>query len=305
MSNLYNNYKDKILMNADIYCIQVSEFELNNLCHSTQWLFRMPKSKLGSSLLCFTPKSKNKKLGRLLYRNGIDIFESFHSFLVCHNEEVEQLNKDKQIMSDKISALILEQNKKNDPNRILKEASVILRNTVKYYVSEKVKPQELPNIHNFDCMNEIHNIPSILWNFLNRVTATEREDKNLKKSNSWDTHYLGEPLNISRALPRLYIASCIFNTQNSQCVHPLHMLLTDISDTFSNSSSVFLSINARLGAGVSKDYLKRFISNKCSELEKSNKFLTSSSFTLASFDKSSAYSIVGIGRDRQLYHALL
>jgi hypothetical protein len=83
------------------------------------------------------------------------------------------------------------------------------------------------------------------------------------------------------------------------------MLLTDISDTFSNSSSVFLSINARLGAGVSKDYLKRFISNKCSELEKSNKFLTSSSFTLASFDKSSAYSIVGISRDRQLYHALV
>jgi hypothetical protein len=63
----------------------------------------------------------------------------------------------------------------------LKEAPVILRNTVKYYVSEKVKPQELPNIHNFDYMNEIYNIPSILWNFLNRVTATEREDNDLKK----------------------------------------------------------------------------------------------------------------------------
>ena len=61
MSNLYNHYKDKILMNADVYCIQVSEFELNNLCHSTQWLFRMLKIKLGSSLLCFTPK--NKKCG--------------------------------------------------------------------------------------------------------------------------------------------------------------------------------------------------------------------------------------------------
>jgi len=30
-------------------------------------------------------------------------------------------------------------------------------------------------------MNEIYNIPSILWNFLNKVTATEREDKDLKK----------------------------------------------------------------------------------------------------------------------------
>ena len=61
MSNLYNNYKDMILMNADIYCFQFSEFELTNLCHSTQWLFRMLKRKLGSSLLFFTPK--NKKCG--------------------------------------------------------------------------------------------------------------------------------------------------------------------------------------------------------------------------------------------------
>jgi hypothetical protein len=30
-------------------------------------------------------------------------------------------------------------------------------------------------------MNEIYNILSILWNFLNRITATEREDKDLKK----------------------------------------------------------------------------------------------------------------------------
>jgi hypothetical protein len=40
-------------------------------------------------------------------------------------------------------------------------------------------------------------------------------------------------------------------------------------------------------------------------LEKSNKFLTSSSFTLASFDNldtNSAYSIVGIGRDKSGFH---
>jgi hypothetical protein len=83
------------------------------------------------------------------------------------------------------------------------------------------------------------------------------------------------------------------------------MLLTHISDKFSNSSSVFLSINTRLGAGVSKDSLKRFISNKCSDLEKSNKFLSSSNFTLASFDnvdKNSDYSIVGIGRDKGGFH---
>jgi hypothetical protein len=39
----------------------------------------------------------------------------------------------------------------------------------------------------------------------------------------------------------------MFNLQNSQCVETLHLLLTDISDKFSDSSSSFLSINARIG----------------------------------------------------------
>ncbi|VDI31327.1 Hypothetical predicted protein [Mytilus galloprovincialis] len=49
----------------------------------------------------------------------------------------------------------------------------------------------------------------------------------------------------------------LFFFQNSQCVQPLHLLCTDIADKFSNSSSTFLSINARLGAGISKDSLRR------------------------------------------------
>jgi hypothetical protein len=58
---------------------------------------------------------------------------------------------------------------------------------------------------------------------------------------SWDSHYLDTPFNVSRMMPRLFTASCIFNLQNSQCVETLHLLLTDISDKFSDSSSLFLS----------------------------------------------------------------
>jgi hypothetical protein len=32
---------------------------------------------------------------------------------------------------------------------------------------------------------------------------------------------------------------------------------------FSDSSSLFLSINARIGAGISKDSLRRFITSSC------------------------------------------
>jgi hypothetical protein len=43
--------------------------------------------------------------------------------------------------------------------------------------------------------------------------------------------------------------------------------MTDIVDKYSGSSSDLLLINSRMGAGVSKDTLKRYINNKCIQLE--------------------------------------
>ena len=37
---------------------------------------------------------------------------------------------------------------------------------------------------------------------------------------SRDKHFIEEPFNINRTLPKLYISSCILNSQNSQCVQP-------------------------------------------------------------------------------------
>ncbi|CAC5388151.1 unnamed protein product [Mytilus coruscus] len=92
---------------------------------------------------------------------------------------------------------------------------------------------------------------------------------------------------------------------NSQCVQPLHLLYTDIADKFSNSSSTFLSINARLGAGISKDSLRRYITNRCRELEQKQRYILSDSFIVASFDnldKNQAYSVVCAGKDRSGFH---
>ncbi|CAC5415140.1 unnamed protein product [Mytilus coruscus] len=104
-----------------------------------------------------------------------------------------------------------------------------------------------------------------------------------------------------------YLFSClekftvIDTEKNSQCVHPLHLLYTDIADKFSNSSSTFLSINARLGPGISKDSLRRYITNRCRELEQKQRYILSDSFIVASFDnldKNQAYSVVCAGKDR-------
>jgi hypothetical protein len=42
--------------------------------------------------------------------------------------------------------------------------------------------------------------------------------------------------------------------------------MTNIVDKYSGSSSDLLLINSRMGAGVSKDTLKRYINNKCIQL---------------------------------------
>ncbi|CAC5392076.1 unnamed protein product [Mytilus coruscus] len=164
----------------------------------------------------------------------------------------------------------------------------------------------LPDIHAFDAKHEINQIPQVLWNFLYRLSATDKEDKEfIKTVGSWDHHYIETPFNVNRAFPRLYTCSCIFNCQNAQCVQPLHLLVTDICDKFSNASSTFLSINARLGLGVSKDSLRRYITNRCRQLEQQQRFLTSDSFVVASFDnldKNQSYSVVGVGKDKSGFH---
>jgi hypothetical protein len=45
-----------------------------------------------------------------------------------------------------------------------------------------------------------------------------------------------------------------------------------------------ISIIARIGDGISKDSLSRFISSKCSDISEQNEVINSSSFAVASFD---------------------
>ncbi|CAG2223496.1 unnamed protein product [Mytilus edulis] len=303
LPNLFEKYKCILHKNANKLglCVEQKVF------HRPQWLFTMLKSCLGRALSYYVPKKKN--LGRMIYRNGTDIFGCLHA-LVVENckciEDNKRLKKESIIQAEKLASTVSEENRKNKQEQSLEDAVKILKNYVKIYVSDKIKMDGLPDIDNFNCKDEILKIPPILWNFIFRICSTDNEEKVLKKSQfNWNLHY-SEPLfNIFRMMPRLYILSCIFHLQNSQCVQPLHLLCTDIADKFSNSSSTFLSINARLGAGISKDSLRRYITNRCRELEKKQRYIFSDSFIVASFDnldKNQAYSVVCAGKDRSGFH---
>ena len=123
---VYTKYKEQLLISADLYNINLTELDVSNLVHSCQWLFRMLKSTLGKALVCYTPK--NKKSGRLIYRNGTDILESMHSFLVFHFQETDKLKQEKQILTEK-NKVLNSGNKKRvqvDQNDVLNKAVTIL-----------------------------------------------------------------------------------------------------------------------------------------------------------------------------------
>ena len=80
------------------------------------------------------------------------------------------------------------------------------------------------------------------------------------------------------------MATCIFNAQNSHCIESLQLFLTDIADKYSKSSTDLISIIARIGAGISKDSLSRFISSKCNDISVQNDVINCRCFAVASFD---------------------
>jgi hypothetical protein len=114
--------------------------------NSPQSLYMMMKVKLGKSLLSYTPRRKN--FGRLLYRNGIDLLNSFH-FAVEQYHTVDRMGTETNILYGKNAALISEKNREMQRHEILTEAVEILRPCNNTYAPIKISSNELPNINNF------------------------------------------------------------------------------------------------------------------------------------------------------------
>ncbi|CAC5399272.1 unnamed protein product [Mytilus coruscus] len=170
----------------------------------------------------------------------------------------------------------------------------------------KTQSRQLPDIHCFDLYEEIKKIDPTLWNLIYVFTSNEEEEKIWRQSYfSWNKLYMMEDRQQNcRLFPRLYIASCIFHANSSNCVQPLHLLASDILDKYSNSSSDLLTIDSILGAVISKDTLKRFITNRLMQLNRDN-VISSESFALASFDnldKNQSYALAGSGKDKSGFH---
>ncbi|VDI47751.1 Hypothetical predicted protein [Mytilus galloprovincialis] len=122
------------------------------------------------------------------------------------------------------------------------------------------------------------------------------------------THFIPHPEeNIffwSRRLQRLFILSSIFHTQNNAYTQPLHMILTDTADKFSNSSTDFLAILSIFGVCVSKDTHQPFLSDVV-EQNKTTESTPFKSFAIGSYDnidKNQVHSSVTAGKSNSGFH---
>ncbi|CAG2184537.1 unnamed protein product [Mytilus edulis] len=304
LQSLYSEYCGHVSKLCNTLNISLNVDSENRARHDIRWIFKMLKSCLGSALHYWVPEGL--KTGRMVYRVGTDFMRCAHSQLHGHKKSIDELqavNKALQIKLDDLSESLQAMKK----IECLDETLKITRQCIKSYVSSSVNSSELPDIRCFDVHDEIRKLDPVLWNFIYRLTANEIEEKELRRDvfNSWENSYLGIDDSCLRLFPRLFIASCIFNAQSSKCGQPLHLLLSDVLDKYSGSSTELLAISNRLGATVSKESLRRFISSRCIQLDKEPNLLSSDSFTVASFDnldKNQKYAIVGTGANKSGFH---
>ncbi|CAC5419985.1 unnamed protein product [Mytilus coruscus] len=109
LPNLYEQYKCILHKNAKKLglCVEQKVF------HRPQWLFTMLKSCLGRALSYYVPKKKN--LGRMIYRNGTDIFGCLHTVVVenlkCIDDN-KRLKKRKYNSSRKMASTVSAESRK-------------------------------------------------------------------------------------------------------------------------------------------------------------------------------------------------
>ena len=273
VSSLHLKYKKFVDSSIQDFSINIDNESICQVHKTTNWVYQMLKSTLGPALLVYSPPKKSTS--RMVYRVGTDLAKALHSSILHNKSKIDKLEESNQAMKKQIGHMLSDQDSSLKNTFSLEDSLKMLRGHVKSYVSESIKStnSQPPDIHDFDLQIEISKIHPVLWNFIFRMTTSEDEEKMLRKDTfDWENHYVKcspTQRNIEniRFFPRLFISSCIFNTFHSHCTQPLHLLMTDIVDKYSGSSSDLLLINSRMGAGVSKDTLKRYINNKSIQLE--------------------------------------
>jgi parvulin-like peptidyl-prolyl isomerase len=95
----------------------------------------------------------------------------------------DNLEESNQALKKKIDHMPSDQDSSLKKKNSLEDSLKMLKGHVKAYVSESIKStnSQPPDIHDFDLQIEISKFHPVLWNVIFRMTASEDEEKKLKK----------------------------------------------------------------------------------------------------------------------------
>ena len=105
LPDLYKNIEDLFdKTTSQSVFFHLFAHDMKKIKHDSNWLFRMLKCSLGPSLLNCVPRQK--KMGRMLYRNGTNLLECLHLALVAQRKVTSELKANKDALARKIGSVI-------------------------------------------------------------------------------------------------------------------------------------------------------------------------------------------------------
>ena len=115
LPDLYKKFEDLVDKTASqsVFFPITAHVDMKTIKHDSNWLFRMLKCSLGPLLLHFVPRQK--KMGRMLYRNGTNLLECLHLALVEQRKVTSELKANNDALSRKIGSVIEESSVDSKP----------------------------------------------------------------------------------------------------------------------------------------------------------------------------------------------
>ena len=191
MSSLHLKYKNFVDSSIQDFSINIDNESVCRVHKTTNWVYQMLKSTLGPALLVYSPPKKSTS--RMVYRVGTDLAKALHSSILHNKSKIDKLEESNQALKKTIDHMLSDQDSSLKKIISLEDSLKMLKGYVKSYVSESIKStnSQPPDIHDFDLQIEISKIHPVLWNFIFRMTASEDEEKMLKKNTFlWENHYV-------------------------------------------------------------------------------------------------------------------
>ena len=299
---------------CSVLASKLSEFSNANISspeRSQEWLKQQIVRCLGGAVIVSTIKGQSR-YGTMIRRFGSDVVEALHR-LLFNNQRQSTIGRSNQ---DILPPIVHEL--PGDMEFKMLQVADYLNQSLNQHAASVVSRvnQEQLTLDEIDFMQLVRTLPPHIWNFIFRLSLGINERRLFSQHHrqslgfEWSSHFLDSLytspiLNKSKFLRRFFICSCLLFCVNRECHFPLNLIISDVIDKFTCSSTECLTILSRFGITVSKDSLVRyqvFAAKKEMEMKPS---VLSSSFCVASvdnIDRNSQFAAVTASQKPRGFH---